>query len=321
MRPLLHLPLAGAIALAAPATLAQSPPARAQKPLIESLQGSAKDAYKSAILLYSHGDFAGAESKYDEAYQLSRDPRLIFNEAVCEKELHHYGRMQAFLMRYAKEAGSGMPTEDRAGIDEALGAIKNLVGTVTIAANVAGAEVVVDDEPVGKTPLAAPLVLDLGRHKLALRKDGFEPATKTIDVQGGHARTEAIALIVHVETAQLLVAGEPGASIAVDGKVVATERFDGPVPAGSHEVRVTAPGKVAYQAEIELRAHESKTLQVSLTSEAQHAPVWPWILGGAVVAIGVGVGAYFLFRPQDQTNGVPPGNLGGGTLSSWSGRW
>jgi hypothetical protein len=314
---LLYGCLVSAIALLAPPAIAQTSGTRAPRPLAESLHGPAKEAYTSARFLYQRGDFTGAEAKYRQAYDLSKDARLVFNMAACEKELHHYARMQSLLVRYENEATPEMLAEDKSGVDSALAALKNLVGTVTITANVAGAEVMVDEEPAGTTPLAGPVVLDLGRHKITLRKAGFDAVTDAIDVQGGSAMTEAVTLVEHAHDARLLIIADDDATIAIDGKPTAKERFDGPVPAGSHDLQVTAPGKVAYRSEVELHEGESRTLQVTLAKETPHGAVWPWIVGGAVAAVGLGVGAYLLLRPQDQTAPVPAGPLGNYGLNAW----
>jgi hypothetical protein len=302
----------------ATAAHADTPGAKRQRPLAESLQGSAKEAYVSASLLMKHGDFAGAELKYNQAYELSSDPRLLFDEAVCEKELRHYARMQAFLLRYRSEAGAGMSVEDQRTVEAALGAIKNLVGSVAVTSNVPGAELVIDDEPAGTTPLPAPLVLDLGKHKVGLRKEGYEPVETTIEVQGGVAIVQPVSLVAHVRTAHVVVAAEPDATIALDGTVVARERFDGTVAPGTHALQVLAPGKTAYQSEVELREGETRTMEVTLKARPT---VWPWVLGAAVTAAGLGVGAYFLFRPQPESRPAPAVALGGGSLSSFVDRW
>jgi PEGA domain len=301
--------LAGALALLASTALAQPPPARPAKPLAESLHGPAKDAYATGLFLYKRGDLAGAESKYWQAYDLSKDPRLVFNAAVVEKDLHHYARMQALLLRYEQEMGTNLTADDKAGIATALAALKNLVGTVTVTANVAGADVVLDDERVGTTPLAEPLLLDLGKHKIVVQKDGFDAVTTTVDVQGGAATTETLTLRATVRNAQLVVVADPDATIVIDGATAARGRFDGPVPAGAHDVSVTAPGKVAYKAEVDLHERESRSLQVTLVDERHHV-LWPWIAGGAALVAAAAVGGYFLFKPQDHLGAAPTGDLG-----------
>ncbi|MEO6599545.1 MAG: hypothetical protein ABIQ16_06705, partial [Polyangiaceae bacterium] len=54
----------------------------------------------------------------------------------------------------------------------------------------------------------------------------------------------------------------------------------------------------------------SRTLQVALVDEGSNRPLWPWLAGGAVLAAGAAVGAYFLFKPDDTPGSQPSGRLG-----------
>src|SRR3954463_12307468 len=80
-----------------------APTAPAPKPLSQSLSGEAQAAYKSAKLLFEDGDHVGALTKFKRAFELSNDPRLLWNMAVCEKELRHYARSAGLVSRYVKE--------------------------------------------------------------------------------------------------------------------------------------------------------------------------------------------------------------------------
>lgn len=265
-----------------------------------ALQGPAKDAYDSAKLLVANGDFAGALAKYKQAYDLSGAPEMLFDMALCEKNLLHYARMQALLVRYASEGGASLSASDRKAVETALAAIRNLVATLRVTANADGASVVVDGEPVGTTPLAAPVAVDLGRRTIAVQKAGFEPFTTTVEAAGGGEVPVTVTLVAVQHIAHLVVESDEKAFITIDGKVVGDGRFDGPLAAGAHDLVLTEPGKRTYSAQIELRDDETRTVQATLESE-RHAPVWPWIVGGAVVAAGAVVGGYFLFRPGDQS--------------------
>ena len=55
---------------------------------------------------------------------------------------------------------------------------------VTLASNVAGADVSVDGNVIGKTPLAAPIVLNAGRHELAVRLAPYTSENGEIAVPG-----------------------------------------------------------------------------------------------------------------------------------------
>ncbi len=315
-RRLLVASLLTTFTLLAPVAAAQGAPAHPQKPLAVSLQGTAKEAYASARLLFKQGDFAGAANKYQEAYDLSKDPRLLFDMAICAKNQRAYVRMQELLEQYNREASADMSAEDRAAVDGALAAVRNLVGSLTVTVNVAGATVTVDGQAVGTTPLPAHLVLDLGKHVIAVSAAGMKPITKEVSIVGGADASLALSLEPEVTMAQLLIVTEPNATIVIDGNPTGKERYDGQVPAGTHEVGVTEPGMLPYRADVDLKAGETRTLQVTLTRQS-HAMVWPWIVGGAVVAAGAIVGGYFLLKPGDQTTPVPAGASGSVQFSGW----
>jgi hypothetical protein len=292
-------------------------PSRADKPrrheappaLAQSLTGESKEAYLSGELLFTNGDFNGAVAKFQQAYDLSKDPRLLFDMAVAEKGLHAYARMERHLEQYSRETGPNAAPEDKAAVDAALAAIRNLVGSLTVDVTPPGATVTVDGQPAGTAPLEGPLLLDLGAHVLVVQKADFDPITKAVDIKGGTSSSLSIVLVQKVHTAHLVVSSEAGATIVIDGQAASGERFDGPVTPGSHDVRVSAPGRLAYRVSIDLRDGETRMLDVSLHPEA-HAPVWPWIVGGAVLAAGAAVGGYFLFKPHDETSPVPDGSFG-----------
>jgi hypothetical protein len=300
------------VVLASPVAIAQSagPSAARAAPLAESLTGPAKEAYDSAKVLLNNHDWAGAFTKFQQAYDLSKDPRLLFNMAVCARDMREYARTEQLLVRYEHEAGASLSSDEKAQVDAALATVRALVARVKLDVSEDGASVAVDGNPAGTTPLPAPLVIDLGKHTLSVSKPGFEPVGRTIESVGGSEARIAITLVQQVHLARLTVVAELGAVVSVDKKQVGTDRFDGSLAPGMHEILVTSPGKKAYSALVDLRDGEARTLQVTLAAEPHAAPVWPWIVGGAVVAAGAAVGGYFLFRPHDERGPFPNGSLG-----------
>jgi hypothetical protein len=297
------------------------PGASAERPLSESLQGAARTAYASGNLLLNNGDSAGALSKFQQAYDLSKDPRLLFNMAICEKNVRAYAKMQGFLQRYEREGGRSLSAQDRATVDDALAAIKDLVGLVTITVSVPGAAVSADGETVGTSPLASPVVLDLGKHSIVVQKAGYDRVEQSVEVRGGQAMTLTVPLAAQSLVGHLVVSAERGSTIVIDGKPTGEDRFDGNLPAGPHQVRVSAEGKEPFRTDVEIREHETRTLQVSLAN-AQSGQAWPWVVGGAAVVVAAVVGGYFLFQTHDMVTAVPvgPNNIGQLQLSAWRGR-
>jgi hypothetical protein len=310
---LVVLSLAWVLALGSAGATAQAA-GPVQVPLAQKLVGEAKEAFDSAQILSNNGDFAGALAKYQQAYDLSKDPRLLFNMAICARSQHAWARMQTLLRQYEHEAGRALSTEDRSEVDSALAAIRNLVGTVTLAVAVPGAVVTIDGDQVGVTPLAAPIVLDLGKHTLAVSKPGFDTATQTVVIAGGSETNVAVALVAQRHISQLRVRSDEHAKVSLDGAIVGEGSFEGPVGPGAHQLEVTEDGKVTYKTDLDLHEGETRTVQVTLEDENHGAPIWPWVLGGAVVAAGAAVGGYFLFKPSDTVTPVPTGRFGSVTF-------
>jgi PEGA domain-containing protein len=284
---------------------AGSPPRPA---LSESLSGGAKEAYEAATVLVNNKDCAHAIAKYRQAYDLSKDPRLLFDIALCHRDLRAYAQMQGLLQRYKEEAAAEMSAEQRADVEAALKATHDLVGTVDVTVSEADADVTVDAEPVGRTPLAAPIVVDLGKHTVAVNKEGFEPASQTIEIPGGNETSLSFTLVRQAHLAALRIATDPEATVVIDKRELGRGGFDGALPPGAHEVQVTAPGKKDYEARIVLGDGEARTFHVTLEGE-RHTALWPWIAGGAAVLAGAGIGGYFLLRPHDTRGAGPQGQL------------
>jgi hypothetical protein len=80
----------------------------------------------------------------------------------------------------------------RAALPGLLRGEQDATGTLQLEANVPGAEVEVDGEAKGLTPLT--LTLKPGRHRLLLRKDAHYPVERLIDVEAGERHVEQVRL-------------------------------------------------------------------------------------------------------------------------------
>ncbi|WP_437818686.1 PEGA domain-containing protein [Sorangium sp. So ce1078] len=318
----LSVGLAGPVAEAQPAA---APPAPAQpapaapeeKPLADSLTGMAKAEHGAGAALFDDGDYAGALARFERAYELSRDHRLLWKIALCQKNLRRYAKMLATLRRMEAEAGAALSARDKqdiAGLIQAAGAF---VSRLEIAASEPGATVFVDDEPVGTTPLAAPVPIDIGERRIRVSKPGFVDFVRREKVVGGGS----IALVARLDRAvhrgRLAVAAGPDDLIAIDGKVVGKGRWEGQVASGTHALRVTAPGMAPHEVQVLVRDEELRRIDVSLerAPERGGASKWLWIGGGAAIFAGALVAGALLFEPgtpaEQGSLGTVPLGFGG----------
>jgi PEGA domain len=298
----------------APRTIPPTGAPEAPASLTDSLRGLPKADYISGRVLFEDDDYAAALIKFESAYDASKDARLLWNIAACEKALRHYARVLKLLERYVLEGGELLTAQDRVDAEEVVKAVQPLVSKLSVTSTPSGAEVTVDAERVGQTPLEQ--LLDIGNRRITLSSSGFEDFVAPTAVKGGEVlRLHAdLKKIVHEGT--ITVVTRPGHLITIDGRGVGDGRWTGVLPSGPHSLRVTAPGYRAYQSEISLRDNSSRTIQVELEKEATAGvPTWVWVAGGAVLVSGATVGGIYLFRKEETTPAeYYRGNLAPGTV-------
>jgi formylglycine-generating enzyme required for sulfatase activity len=124
---------------------------------------------------------------------------------------------------------------------------------------VTGAEVFVDGESVGTTPLTQ-LELAAGEHTLVVRKDRYESVETTLAMEG---RSTSQALSVELLPAWATVnlsTTPPGATLTVDGVDVGQTPLAAEILEGKHEVVVKLPQHKAWTQTLEVTAREDQTL-------------------------------------------------------------
>jgi hypothetical protein len=130
------------------------------------------------------------------------------------------------------------------------GLLKALVhgtATLVVSAPIDGAEVVLDGEPIGTTPLASDDVL-AGRRALQVRHPWYLPFVADIELRRGE-RTEHAIEFPESEGVLMLATNPQGAQVWLDG-----ERLEGPTPltldpiaAGAHDVELRMFGRATVQ--------------------------------------------------------------------------
>ena len=280
----------------------------------ETLTGEAKTEYESGKLLYRDGDFGGALVKFSSAYKRSRDPRLLWNMAACEKSLRHYAKALRYVRLYASDPSGLVSEEDRSEAAALVKVMDPFTMKLRVVVNEPGAEIVVDEEVVGTSPLESALVVDITARRIRARKAGFQEANKDVP-SGMNETTVELALTRIVHEGRLVVRAKTTAAIAIDGLVVGSASWSGTLASGGHTLRVTAPDMRPYESEILVVDDQTREIAVSLEPEATRLPAWVWVAGGAVALSGLGVGGYFLFRQEASYEG-PRGTLDPGIVQA-----
>ena len=168
-------------------------------------------------------------------------------------------------------------------------------GTLTIESSVEGAEVLVDEEPVGFTPME-PTELAVGSHTVRVRRAGYTEFAGVVEIRRG--RTETVSVEIMALSMVLTVRTTPDeASVFVDGTFRGTAPIEMELSEGDHSLRITAPRHHEVVREVTAAAGQTELLNIELEPLPQElleprAIEWyeeplTWVLigAGAVVVV------------------------------------
>jgi hypothetical protein len=168
-------------------------------------------------------------------------------------------------------------------------------GRLVIETSVEGAEVLVDEEVIGVTPLADPIELEPGSHTVRVRRPGYTEFTDVVRVRAG----QRIALPVDLMALSMVltVRTTPDeARVFVDGTFRGTSPIELELTEGRHRIRITHPTHREVTRQITAAPGQTEAIDVELEelSASELAParapewyddplVWVAVGGGAVV--------------------------------------
>ncbi len=145
--------------------------------------------FQRALSLYQEADYRGALAEFRRANEIAPNVNVLYNIGQAAYQLQDYAQALANFERYVAEGG----TTHRAEVERTLTVLRTRIGKVDLSASLSGAELFVDDESVGHAPLAKPLTVNVGKHRVAAAKEGHATVARTVEVTAGD--TKAVSLI------------------------------------------------------------------------------------------------------------------------------
>ncbi|HET9956269.1 MAG TPA: PEGA domain-containing protein [Polyangiaceae bacterium] len=256
---------------AAPKVQAKAPAAPTVR---EELSADAQRDWDAARELYDARDYRGALVHFEKAYELSRNPRVLFNVGVCWKDLTRYAQAIRVWERQL-EFGARLSLEDLERTKSAIAAARPFVSTLTLQSDQPGAVILIDGVEAGTTPVTEGLPVDVGRHTVTLKKDGFAPSEAAVDVIQGTpaALTLNMTPLVKLGTVAITVVGPRSATVFVDGRELGPAPFTGTVQEGPHTFEARAPGYLPARQTTEIRYAERSSLTLALAEARNEGKV------------------------------------------------
>src|SRR5580704_12327089 len=183
-------------------------PASAQEE--EGTREAAKH-FQIGVTLYGDADYRAALVEFQRAYTLAPNVAVFYNVGEAQYQLQDYASALATFERYIAMT----PASDgrRSEVQQTLAVLRSRVGHLSVVTDPPGADVSIDDQPIGKTPIEQPVVVSIGHRKVTASLFGHPTATKTVDITAEDTQTLTLQLPVTVsDGAQPPRAGTPQTS-------------------------------------------------------------------------------------------------------------
>ena len=189
----------------APAASVAAPPDAQPSP---EVLAEAKQRFDRGYELYEEGDYPLALIEFNRAYELVPNYRVLYNIGQVCIQLGKYADARRALEEYVSKGGDQLPQDRRTAVNKDLVMLGRRTAFLAVGANIESAEIVVDDVAIGTTPLALPLLMDAGVHRITLRRAGYLPKTQDVTLAGGDNKAIDVTLELQPEEKQTIVVRE-----------------------------------------------------------------------------------------------------------------
>jgi tetratricopeptide (TPR) repeat protein len=148
--------------------------------------------FRHGVELYNEANYSAALVEFRKAHALAPSAAAVYDIGETQFQLQDYaGALKTFRQFLAT---FGVDASHYADVQASIEVLRSRVGLMRVATVPAGADVTVDDEEVGRTPLEAPILVSVGRRKVVASKAGRSTIVRYVDVA---ADDDVTATVVH----------------------------------------------------------------------------------------------------------------------------
>jgi hypothetical protein len=283
-------------------------------------QGDGRALFDAGVKAYQQGRYRMAATAFQEAFELTRRPGLLFSLGQALRRSYEQSREPAELQdairyyeRYLAAPHEGEHRSEATSWLEQLSRLpdaksprgarteQHARAQLVVAVNVASAKLSLDGRPVPTLPHATDVLP--GKHHVLVTADGYATDRREIDIVAGAVVSLNIEL--RALTSRVAVSGERGAELFIDGVRAGT--LPSPpiqMAPGYHSVEVRAPGRVTLRQTVELSVEDTQRLRLFAPSTTRRTASWALIGTGAAALLASGVLAYFALDQESKARAL-----------------
>ncbi len=131
------------------------------------------------------GDLKAALIEFKRAYAYSPNYRVLYNLGQVSNELREYIEAQNYYRRYLTDGAGEIDPARRRDVEATIAKLSSRIARIMLSTNIEGAELFVDDVPVGRSPMTDPVRVSAGARLVTAAVPGRPPISRSIEAAGG----------------------------------------------------------------------------------------------------------------------------------------
>jgi putative intracellular protease/amidase len=183
----------------------------------------ARKRFQEGVVAVDAGNYEAARVAFQQAYALKPHPSVLRNLGQAELKTGRYLEAARHLSTFVRDTTYGTALE-RESAAKSLAQAETQVGRVLVQVDVPGANITIDGELAGRSPVSDPFYAEPGERVIRIQREGYEPYEKTQLIEAGR-------------TTQLKIALDAAATPAA-----AVSRYAGPFAPGGDGTDTEVPG-------------------------------------------------------------------------------
>jgi hypothetical protein len=148
-------------------------------------RAQAEGHFRRGVSLFKDNDYAGALVEFQRAYDIAPNYRILYNIGQAQYQLQRYADALKAFEGYLAEGGAQIAAARRTSLDADVRLLRARVARVDVSVNADNAEIRVDDQVVGTSPLKAPVMVSIGHRKITVVVLGRAAVDRFVDVASG----------------------------------------------------------------------------------------------------------------------------------------
>ena len=146
-------------------------------------KAAAHEHYEKGLAAFDDERFQDAADEFEAAYRISPAFAVLYNIGRVNVALGRSVEAVQAFEKYLAQGAAAIPSDRRKEVTVEIDRQRARIGTLTIRTVPASVDVRVDGKLIGKTPLAAPVLVSAGMHTIEALISGYTPQVRELKVE------------------------------------------------------------------------------------------------------------------------------------------